>query len=270
VSTQNLKSIFEERTQNISSIFSSYRTLYDIYLSALKTADANQNTIIALEKAKASVDNAQSKISNQLYSQGFILLVGAAEAFLKDIFDSLLTENFTKIKTPAGLNFSANEVQDAVRKWSERDNSLINLNAALGKLVQKRLHDTKNPIEKLNFQNVQTMRTLFDTYFDIYIADSTTTKTIHKYWQQRHSLIHNAGVIDKRYIHNVQAVGLLDKDEQLGAEISISRGIYTKAVKNFSELFDEMDRLIKDKKLNFALIGSTDEIELNIDDLFID
>ncbi|MDB5184458.1 MAG: hypothetical protein JWN38_266 [Candidatus Saccharibacteria bacterium] len=257
----DLQTLFERRTQNISSIFSSYRTLYQIYMAALDTVKANENTIIALTKAKESVGREQSKISNQLYSQGFILLVASAEALLKDVFDRLLTENFTKINLSSSLNFSAKDIQKALSDWNPVNNQIRDLHTSLGRLVEKKMHDSKNPIEKINFQNVLSMRTIFKSYLDLEISDSETTRRIHKYWQQRHLLMHSNGIIDERYINNVKVVDLLTKNEVVGAEVIITKKDYDKAVGDFTLLFGELTKLILEAKLNLDIINATDQVD---------
>jgi hypothetical protein len=256
-----LDQVFTERTKDISSIFSSYRTLYEIYLSALKAVRANQNTVTAIENAKKSVEGRQAKISGQLYSQGFILLTGAAEALLKDLFDCLLRENFSVAHLPKAMNFSAAEIQDILNKESD----LRKISDDLGATTVKKLASGKNPTEKINFQNVATTKQVLDQYFGLTLSDSDYSKHVHKHWQVRHALIHNAGVIDDRYMHNVKVVGLLTPPEKVKAKVRVTKQIFDDANEDFLKLFNEIDQLIEGTSLSCSLInhGAKDNEKLD-------
>ena len=245
--------IFTQRTEGISSIFTSYRDLYDIYIGALRTLKANQNTLKAIENAENTVSARQKKISNQLYAQGFILLTGAAEALLKDVFVCLLKENFGHFSAPSSINFSAKEVQQILNDAVDADKAVELISAGLGDLTVKKLYLTRNPIEKINFQNVETTKQVLDDHFGLKLIDSDYTKHIHKHWQVRHALIHNNGTIDERYVNNVEKVGLLSKGEAVGYSIKITKKLYDDANEDFLKLFNELDQLIEGTSLNCSI-----------------
>lgn len=224
-------------------------------MGALKTLKINPNTIKALENAKNSVDYEQQKISSQLYSQGFILLTGAAEALLKDIFICLLKENFTQISTSAGVNFSAKELQEILATKRNKKQTLEELSSALGDLTVKKLYSSKNPVEKINFQNVNTTKEILNRHFGIKLADSVYLNAIHKYWQMRHALIHNNGIIDERYVSNTKKVKLHEKSEQVGSTIEVTKSSFDDATQNFLKLFKELDKLVNESGLKCSLIS---------------
>jgi hypothetical protein len=240
----SLVTVFSDRTEDIKSIFSSYKTLYTIYVTTLKNVKANPNSIQAIENAKGSVEKEQKKISNLLHAQGFILLTGAAEALLKDMFVSLLRENFTEIHAPS-VNFSAKEMQDILKQKVSHPVILESVSAELGNLTVEKLFSTKNPIEKVNFQNTETTKDVMKNYFEIELSDSEYLKSIHKYWQMRHSLVHSGGKIDQRYITNVGKVEMLGRSEKLGKRIAITKAKFDEANEDFLNLFNELDQLIE-------------------------
>lgn len=245
-----LDEIFSERTKDINYIFESYRELYQIYITALKALNANKNTIKAIENTRSSVDDRQLKISDQLYAQGFILLTGAAEALLKDIFQCLLIENFTLINSPKHLTFSVKELQEVL----VGNDSSESLSTSLGKKTVEKLYSETNPIEKINLQNVQTMKQVLLENFDIEITDSDYIDNIHRYWQVRHCLIHNVGIIDKRFLNNVGKVKKQLTGEKIGQKISVNKSTYDQANEDFTVFFSELNQLVEASGLNCSLI----------------
>jgi hypothetical protein len=252
--SSTLDAIFARRTEGISSIFSSYKTLYGIYVGGLKSLKANQNTITAIENAKSSVEAQQEKISNQLHAQGFILLTGAAEVLLKDTFICLLQENFTKFTAPSSMNFAAKEIQQIINSTSDVDDVLESISAEFGSLAVKKLYSAKNPIEKINFQNVEATKQLLETYFGLKLIDSDYLKNIHRHWQARHVLVHNNSIVDERFVHNVKAVDLLQRGEEIGESLKITKKIYDDVNEDFLKLFNELDQLIVSTDLKCSMV----------------
>jgi len=248
---------FKERIESIESIFSSYSDLHNMYLGALRTAKVNPLTLTAFERSAKSVAEAQKRISNRLYSQGFILLTGAAEALLKDVFESLLAENFTRLRSAKNINFTAPELQRIIREVSD-DKPLDNMSTALGKLIKEKIFSTKNPTEKINFQNIQTMKEIFTQYFGLEFTNEDMLKAIHRYWQVRHCLVHNNAIIDGRFINNVNAVGLLKQNEVLGKRLTVNKIEFGKAKDNFLILFSELSNIIAAASLQSKFIESAE------------
>lgn len=241
---------FEEKVENLESIFSSFRDLHGMYAQIMKTANVNANSLVAFERLTKSANTEQTRISNGLYAQGYILLTGTAEALLKDVFDSLLIENFTSIKVASGINFSSKEVQEVMIASKDGLDSYEHLNAAFGRLVRQKLYkDIKNPTEKINFQNAQTMVETFLQYFGIVLNDSSNTNSIHRHWQVRHCIVHNNSVIDERFVHNVRIVNLLKSSEKVGKVIVIKKSDYQQAKADFLKLFESINIQIESLNL---------------------
>jgi len=252
---KTLDQVFSQRAEGIDTIFTSYSTLYQIYIGGLKAMNVNKNTLQAIQNAKDSVEQEQKKISNQLHVQGFILLTGAAEALLKDVFVCLLRENFNQISLPASINFSASEIQEVIKAHEGQPQALSELSSELGGLTVKKIYSSKNPIEKINFQNVATTRQVLEQYFGIKFIDSDYLKRVHRYWQVRHTLIHNAGIIDERFLHNVKQVSLLARGEKVGSQVKVAKKQFDEAEEDFLKLFNELDQLVIGTGLNCSLIA---------------
>ena len=241
-----LSQAFTKRVEPIEVIFGSYRTLYELYMSTLKTANVNSNAIQALENCKKTVDKNQKDISGKLYTQAFILLTGTAEAFINDIFDNLIQENFLSIRKASGVNYSVSDLQRILEENEDRE--FVSLE--LANITIKYLHSVKNKSEKINFQNTRSMSTTFKDYFGIGIdLEPDYMKSIHKYWQMRHAIVHTNAKVDERYKHNVEIVGFTS--EKIGSKVIVTKKIYEQCKKDFCTLFDKMEDLFIESKFSF-------------------
>lgn len=246
---------FEEKVKNLESIFSSFRSLHEIYVEIMKTANVNKNSLIAFERLRITAINEQDKISNGLYAQGYILLTGTAEALLKDVFESLLIENFTKIRNASGNNFSIKEIQQVMMDSKDGLDSFDHLSAAFGRIVRSKLSkDNRSATERVNFQNVKTMIDVFKQYFGLEIDVVPMTNSIHRSWQVRHCLVHNNSLIDERFINNVTTVNLLKKSEKVGKYLSISKADYQNVKNDFLDLFTHITSLIEKANLDSIFV----------------
>lgn len=253
----SLASAFTKRTQSIDIIFDSYKTLYDIYSKMMKTAKVNENNLAAFEKCGTTVEKTQEDISTKLHTQAFILLTEAFEAFLNDIFEDLIQENFLSICKSSGINYSIVDLQKILEQNEDKD--FVSLE--LANLTIKQIHGIKNKKEKVNFQNTQTMADILKNYFNIEIdTKSEYMKRIHKYWQMRHAIVHTNARVDERYIANVEAVGL--ESEGIGSVVAITKTTYDKVKEDFSLLLNHIEDQLN--KLNLLFDG-VDTIE-RIDD----
>ncbi len=244
--TSQLSSSFVKRTEPIEVIFGSYRTLYELYITTLKTANASPNMLKALENCKNTVEKEQKNISTKLYSQAFILLTGTAEAFINDVFDNLIQENFLSIRKASGVNYSVSDLQRILEE--NEDKEFVSLE--LANITIKQIHSVKNKSEKINFQNTQSMSTTFKEYFGIDIdLEPDYMKSIHKYWQMRHAIVHTNAKVDERYKHNIEIVGFTS--EKIGSKVIVTKKIYEQCKKDFCTLFDKMEELFVESKLSF-------------------
>lgn len=253
--TDGIEKSFEDRISSIDSIFSSFKDLHEIYTQVLSGSSVNPNSLKAFERLKSTASNKQQQISNRLYSQAFILLTGTAEALLKDVFEDLLVNNFATISGAAGFSFSTKELQQAIVEAGNNSEPLDSVSRSLGHLIMYKIFKGTNPSEKINFQNVKTMKSVFEQYFDIVIPDSENLDALHRYWQVRHVLVHNNGVIDERFTHNVKIVNLLKANETVGSNVTVTKKDFVQARKDFASMFSDLGVLIASKGLTSQFVA---------------
>lgn len=251
----NLTSVFAKRTQSIDIIFDLYKTLYNIYSEMMKTAKVNKNNLAAFEKCKTTVEKIQEDISTKLHTQAFILLTGSFEAFLNDIFEDLIQENFLSICKSSGINYSIVDLQKILEQNEDKD--FVSLE--LANLTIKQIHGIKNKKEKVNFQNTQTMADILKNYFNIEIdTKSKYMKRVHKYWQMRHAIVYTNARVDERYISNVEAVGL--ESEGIGSVVAITKTTYDKVGEDFSLLLNHIEDQLNKLNLSFDGVDASERI----------
>ncbi|HCH33928.1 MAG: hypothetical protein UY35_C0014G0016 [Candidatus Saccharibacteria bacterium GW2011_GWC2_48_9] len=240
---RTIEDFFVERIKEVDSIFDSYGTLYGIYGGLLKQGT---NADAAYKSMKKSADTKQKEISDMLYKQGFVIMVGAAESLLKDVFKSLLIEDFAKVIKSSNINFSAGEVQEILVKCEESGlDSPKHVAAQFGRHMYSKLQSTKDPERKINFQNVKQMEGIFDAYFGINIDNDDLLNRIHRHWQVRHLIAHNDSVIDDNFVNNVKKVQLLEAGERVGKRVSVIKRDYIQARNDFIDLFTILTNAIQ-------------------------
>lgn len=241
-----LRHVFKDRIKDIEVIFDSYRSLYELYKESMKTANVNGNSLAAFENCKETVDAKQKEMSTKLHTQAFILLTGNFEAFLNDIFEDLIQENFLSIRKTSGINYSISDLQKILEK--NEDEKYVSLE--LADITIRQIQGTKNKNEKINFQNTKRTEEVFREYFGIEIDLGTDyIKRIHKYWQMRHGIVHTNAKVDERYVHNVEQVGL--KSEKLGSVISVNKKLYDEVKNDFSRILDHIEDKLIELQLSF-------------------
>lgn len=261
----NLNDKYVDVTSKIDKIFESYITLHEIFSSTFQSlkselTDATpyhegqiERRIEIFETTSKGVAKEQQKISSQLYSQGLILLTGSAESLIREFFKNLVVLNPNCITESRAkeIKLSYEQIRSSVK---------VSDKYWLGKLLYSELLAGKNPESKLNFQNVQQMQNIFKEYLGIEIQNSNLTINLHRYWMIRHILIHNSGVIDERFINNLEKAGIDVSSYKLGDEVTVTKDDYEECKNLYSELFKmlsfkiEESDLIVDEKLEEKFI----------------
>ena len=187
-----VSSQFQETAQEIESIFTSYNDLHSIYSGSIANIKQSldglpysnkqkiHNTEKAFNNALRSVNIKQKRISDQLYSQGLVLMVGNAESITREMFRNLVRNNIRKLKFAKDIALPFNRVAAA------------NNDSDLGNIVLDILEEDRNPSSKLNFQNMQQMKGILQNYLGIEVP-VYLIKDLHEYWQVRHIIVHNSG-----------------------------------------------------------------------------
>lgn len=248
--SETVSSQFQASAAEVETIFESYRELHEIYSAAFGNLESKLSKLPAQYKSeiskakklfssiKGTVGGKQVDISDKLYAQGLVLLVGNAEALTREMFKSLLVQNIRSLKFQKDIQIPLSRLLEA------------NSDTSLGELVFSVLEDDKNPAEKLNFQNMKQLQGVVKNYLGMEVPDDYI-KDLHEFWQIRHIVIHNSGIIDQRFLGNLKAAGIPTKKYKLGMKIEIKKSDYDKCFGLLILLFEAFDKEIERLKLEY-------------------
>lgn len=239
---------FNDLSQDIGSLFKSFQSLSEIYSQSFsdiskkindlpeKFRDEVIKTTIMLDGCKSTVEREQEKISNKLYQQGIVLLVGSSESLLRDAFRNLIRNNLDKINIKDKHAFTFAEIQKAGKD-------------GFPDLVLDKLENISEPAEKLNFQNIEQTKGLFKGYLNIIFSSDLPFVNLHKYWQIRHIIVHKRGVVDQKFLTNLVVAGIDVENYKEGENINITRENYDECLSDLRMLFQDLDKQISEKNL---------------------
>ena len=249
---ETISSQFQASAAEIDTIFESYRELHNIYTASFvglekeldglpvvytqKVSNAKQ----AFSNVKVTVSGRQLEISNQLYAQGLVLLVGAAESITKEMFHNLLVCNIRKVTLKDNVSLPVNLVLKA------------KTDGELAELIFSMLADESNPTEKLNFQNMKQLQGIMKSYLKISLSDDLMA-ALHEYWQIRHTVIHNTSVIDKRFIDNLKKAKIPAEKYKTGEKVIVTKDDYDKCSALLILLFETFDQEVERLKLDYTI-----------------
>jgi hypothetical protein len=254
-----LKRQFDHIVSDTDAIFESFPVLRDLYLKSLerlkrtsgiteyKTQEVSK-FISAIEQTAGTVQDKQEEINNKLYGQGLILLIGACESIIRDVFRELILHNIDKVPVEEvkNISFSFGEIKELRGTTTTVD--------WLGEMLLQKLEDERNPSEKLNFQNIQQMRGIFRKYLNLEFLNEDALKYLHMIWQIRHIMIHNLGKIDGKFLHNLEKV---DKEayehykKGIGKVIVVNEENYTRCKEQLGLFFEDLVQAIGRAGLEF-------------------
>lgn len=248
----NLAEAFESRTKSLSVIFESYSLLHDIYSSVLKSANVPDDKQKLFDNTKTSAREKQNEISDQLHTQAFILMSGRVEALLKDILDSLILENFTKMNNVSNIQFTIGDLKRALDLGEQQPDFVIN---QLAEMTIGKLSNVKNRNEVVNFQNVQSMKDSFSRMFGLKLEniEEDLLNKIRVYWAKRHLLVHSDGIIDERYKTNTRLAGY--DVGSIGDRVTITKTDYDKAKNDYKQMLKCLEEEILSKGLKIEGVG---------------
>lgn len=242
---------FNDLSQDISSLFKSFQSLSEIYSQSFSDISKKVNDLpekfrdevfkaaAMLDGCKYTVEREQEKISNKLYQQGIVLLVGSSESLLRDAFRNLIRNNLDKISIKDKHAFTFTEIQKAGKE-------------GFPDLVLEKLENISEPAEKLNFQNIEQTKGLFKGYLEITFSSDLPFLNLHKYWQIRHIIVHKRGVVDQKFLNNLAAAKIDVKIYKEGENINISRENYDECLNDLMMLFQDLDKQVSEKNLQVS------------------
>lgn len=244
---------FLENIAEIDGIFEVATSLKSLYSNALRGLASQQSRYSekkSLENTAQAIENISNKSIakneklnwEKLYTQAIVLIVSNSEQLLKHLFENLLFANLKTIRCLEKMAFSFQEIQEhnfnlTLEQWQE--------------LIWSKIYGEGNPKERINFQNIQSIIGIFDSYFGIKITISDElSKKMFLYYQYRHVLVHNGGVLDRKFCDTVNRI--TGSNYQPGQRLEINSEVYLDCKKTFIELFDVVERAVKATKLNYA------------------
>jgi hypothetical protein len=249
---ESVSAQFQASADEINTIFSSFRSLYDIYSASFNILSNSleglpvpfkekvNNSAEAFKNASATVDSEQKEISNKLYAQGLVLLVGNAESLTREMFKTLLRKNIRKLQISRKIQLPLDDVLSA------------DSDEKLGSLVIGILEGDKNPAEKLNFQNMRQLQGIMSNYLGIQVEEGIV-QGLHLFWQIRHLVIHNASVISQQFLNNLKAAKISIDSYKLGELIIFTKQQYDECFGLLVLLFENLDNQIIDLDLKYSL-----------------
>ena len=227
-------------------IFETSSILKSIYDSALKKL-IEQNKVFSQQQVlnnalntlnnieDESIINAESEAWKKLYPQALIIIVSIAEQLFKDTFEELIAKNLEKLSVLDEKPIKFKELRDKSFNFSRED---------WIELAVKTIYGDNNPTERINFQNVISIKEIFNKYFDISLDISDDLqKEIHFFYQVRHLIIHNSSKVDSRFIKNLAKAGITKSFVQ-NEKILVCKEDYENCKNAFLTYFEMLENSI--------------------------
>lgn len=213
--------------------------------NSVKQRLTNQQAVF-LNIRDGTLGTARKKYLGQLYEYGVIFVSSVSEQILKSVFNNLIIGNLARIKLETEFTVSYTDLKQNNFQLDE---------AYWASLLVSDLFDSKNPQEKANFQNLKAVESLFKNYFGIDFLKNDgyleLSKKIHLYFQMRHILVHNQGIIDDRFLANITKAGIQTAPRFAeGQRLRITRTHFEECKSTFYDFFKFLDSEISESKLN--------------------
>jgi hypothetical protein len=242
--TVSLKSLYMSLTNEVDEFMAIPKLLRDTYTQALDRISAseiaNSDKTVA-RNARDTLKNISdqslrtnsTKYFEKLYEQTIVLLVSDAEYLLREVFSLLIEKTFDKSKLLGKrVSFS---LEDIVKLGFPIEKE------KLGEKVLEHVLEVRNPDEKISFQNIQSITQAFKSYFSLDICVSEELKkSLHKFFQIRHVLLHQHGIADLRFIHNLDTVQV-QHSYSVNKTVSVQEKDYKECKQTFIKFFEQLD-----------------------------
>ena len=254
--SSSLLTVFTKSTEALDDVFKVSTRLREHFAQSLgnaakapgvsnSQAKVLENAKLALEKVRdSSISEAEAHIMGVLYKFAITSIVSIAEQLVKTAFENLIVGNISKLDKPEKFTLTLEELKRVGFKTNDRfwSEQIIN-----------DLHGSKNPQEKLNFQNIRAVENLFRDYFGMDFREfesyDTLEREIHFFYQVRHILVHNGGYIDDRFINNLKKSGLDVQKYKKDDLIVVGLEDYAQCKDVFNTLFALIEFLAEQKGL---------------------
>lgn len=253
----NILDVFISSTDDLDRVFNVSKLLREHFArsmdSAIKLSGVSNsqkqvltNNRTVLERVRdGSINQAESEIMEILYRFAIASIVSTSEQLLKSAFEGLVAGNLAKLSRPESFSLTLSDLKSVGFRTDERFWSQQIIND---------LHGSKNPQEKLNFQNLKAVENLFKEYFGIDFNSveryPDMAREIHLYYQIRHILAHNGGYIDDRFIKNLDKAGIPTQKYKKGEMVDLTEQDYTNCKGAFTKFFEMIEALIRKAELS--------------------
>jgi hypothetical protein len=262
-----LESEYQDSINGLNNLFDIPEALRQHFVQAFDSAISTENLPNSVRQRLMNQKRALLKIQHdtlqvgrekylgQLYEYGLIFIVSVSEQILKSAFNNLVVNNLEKIQIEKTFKIQYTDLKTK--------DFLLNRDFWASQVVNE-LFDTRNPQEKANFQNIKAIESLFQTYFDLSLEKvegySEAAANAHQFFQIRHILVHNQGIVDGRFIRNLEIAGIATAAKYpVGKKIIISHDRFERCRYIFGGLFRCLDVAIGNSSLALPASVVTDE-----------
>lgn len=246
-----------ERVERIFEVPDLLRKLFiDSFETATKALELPHTSATVLNNQKkvlgnisqTTMEKARDEYYSILYEDTIIFIVSTAEQILKGAFNELVQNNLGKLTLDDEFTV---KFEDLKKNNFETDK------VYWANIIIEEIHGMRSPQEKLNFQNILAIEDLLKKYFGIKFENNTyrnTANRAHYFFQVRHILAHNAGIVNDRFVNNVSKVGVVINEKDYGKKIILARKHYDECKYVFGSLFYHIDQEIKKRSLSLSKI----------------
>ncbi|MCA9370835.1 MAG: hypothetical protein KC680_02650 [Candidatus Peregrinibacteria bacterium] len=246
----NTKHEFQKRLTEVDSIFFVSNSLKNAFVSFLENLLNKEELREKTKKeigsqiqmygvvSDASIKNTEGVKHQELYRQAIVLLVSAVEATLKDFFKHGCKSNIDKIDAFKGVQIRFDELREKGEKLSFDD--------CVDIAIEKKMYSKEERDKGLNFQNIGAISGVLKGYFDIELSlNEEANAAIAFCFLLRNLIVHQLGVVDKKFLHDLKRLELVPQGLEAGEKISINKQKYELYKNAFITLFEDIDRNVK-------------------------
>ena len=266
MSVDEIFNSFKTRAERALSLTGITTEIMDLVLDPLKKLiDECDSSIQGQNLLKNKITNSYNSILSakendslkqkykELDEQSIIIIVSAFEDFMSQLFMHLTT-NYTKyINWPEKLPLELGQL-----KYKPK--------TSLAELIYSSLKGTG----QINFQDLQSTIKYLEEKVGVdskkIFTDQNLKNKIILFQAVRHSLVHNQGRIDPRFLNQIRETGFLESFEK-DKVLSINAEMVKDCMESFVTLAEKISSLVKDKINEWEPPIIVDGKTINIDDI---
>lgn len=266
MSVDEIFNSFKTRAEKALSLTCITTEIMDLVLDPLKNLIAECDSSVQGQKLlKNKIENSYKSILSakendslkqkykELDEQSIIIIVSAFEDFMSRLFMHLTTSYTKYINWPEKLPLELGQL-----KYKPK--------TSLAELIYSSLKGTG----QINFQDLQSTTKYLEERVGINGEDIFTDQNLKNkiilFQAIRHSLVHNQGRIDPRFLNQIRDTGFLENFEK-DKEFSINTEMVKDCKESFIAFAENITNLIKNKINDWEPPIIVDGKTINIDDI---